>query len=83
MRENFDKIIVFTLLKEGWKSGGNVDPTDPGGVTIWGWAFSSHSDIVKKLLPMSEADSREEAINLYLTDIWMEPLERPNKLEAG
>jgi lysozyme family protein len=67
MKENFPKILRFTLDHEGYKS------EDPGGsMTIWGIASVYNPDDVKKMAEMPKVASMLYAQEIYHKKYWLE-----------
>jgi len=63
----FDAIIDSVLKAEGYWT---EDPTDPGGLTIWGICARDWESDVIKMKVMSQADSREYAKDFYFREYW-------------
>jgi len=71
-RNNFDKAIKFTLLREGFISN---DPNDMGGFTIFGISSRWYPKEVKELKRLIDEGKVEEAkkyaIEFYYKNYWL------------
>ena len=67
MTENFNKIMEFIFLWEGWKSD---DPDDAGGRTVWGICEKYYPDDVETMWNMTKEESKEYAKTIFRRDYW-------------
>jgi hypothetical protein len=67
MQENFDKIMEFVFIHEGYKSD---DPDDAGGKTVWGITERDYPEEFPALWNMNKNDAQLRAKVLFRRDYW-------------
>ncbi len=67
MEQNFERAFEFAMKWEAWRSD---NPSDPGGLTIWGISSKYYPETVTKIKDMPKEESRHFARGFYASTFW-------------